>query len=243
MAALLAPAQAQNITLDSVVANNYAGFPSLIFTQNGSTGPGAMEAYNFSFGVSAGDGIGAPLVGGSYVGFCVNLFNSDPTTGNSLAIDTSGDVLSYEVGGSGDYWATGTSTKFMAIKNVLYANKDFFSTTDSNTQVYADMAAAFAILTNEIVIDYDGTLGSIDYAAGNNSVTDSAGDPIAGNVLAYYNTMLGQLGTDSSGFNLYAAGTTGITQDMVFFAIPEPSSMGLVSLAGLLVLRRRRNAC
>lgn len=237
---------AQNITLDNVVPNDGDSFPSLTFTQFGSDGGGPIHAYNFSFGVTAGTGSGASLVGGNYLGFCVNLFLPDPTTGDNMAVDSTGGVLSYSFNGSSDVWKADTAIKYDALKDVLFAYEPLFTSTSRSSQQFYDMTAAFSVLTNEIVIDYDGTLGSIDLSSGNNTVTDSSGDPISGNVVAYYNAMYGQIGNGKgSGFQLYSAAwpdsdATAGPQDMVFFAIPEPSVLSLTPMAALMLLRRRR---
>lgn len=242
----LAAAHAQNITLDNVVANDGPGFQELIFTQFGSSPIGPMHAYNFSFGVSSGTGAGASLVGGYYMGFCVNTFLTDPANGDVMLVDDTGDALSYSVNGSADVWNIGTSLKYAAIKDVLYAYEPLFSSTATTSQAFLDMSAAFSILSSELAIDYDGTLGSIDPTSGNNLVTDAFGNPISGAVATYYSSMLAEVGTgNGAGFQLHSAGWPGSdpaagTQDMVFFAIPEPTVLSLAPLAGILALRRRR---
>ena len=244
-----ASASAQTITLTNVSNTSSGFFPQYDYTQYGFDPSGPFSYYNFTFGVSAGTGAGSALAGGSYMGFCVNTFLSDPANGNVYNLDTTGGVLSYSINGSPDLWSIDSGAKYAAFKDVLATYAYQLATTPKNTQQYADLVTAFSVLSTELVIDYDGTQASIDTNSGNNTVKDSLGNPLplTGNIATIYNSMRSTAGTGvGAGFNLYAVGRqSGGTQDMLFFdvnSVPEPSSTLLVILGGSLLISRRRRA-
>lgn len=248
---LVARTDAQSIILDNVTNTDSAFIPAYRYTQNGLDPYGPISFYNFLFEVSSGTGLGAGLVGGSYMGFCVNTFFSDPADGYQMLVDTTGSVLSYSWNGSPDYWNINTALKMDAFRDVLANYSLALVTTPVASTDFGRMIAAFSMLAAEIALDYDGTSGSLNLSAGANRVADPSGNPVSGVVLDLYNDMKASVGSgDGAGFVIYAAAwpdpnpATG-AQDMIFFntsaAIPEASTI-LLSLGAMALIARRRRS-
>lgn len=224
---MIRPASAQQITLSGVQNTGSSYFQPYRFTQHGQTIN--FEYYNFTFGVSSGTGLGASLAGGDYMGFCLSGFFSDPGDGYVYSVGTDATALSYSINGSGDFWLSHRQEKFDALTDVLAAFAPDFVGTPMASQEFADMVSAFNFLSTEIVLDYDGTLGSLDLSSGENLVRNTDGSPVTGAVLDLYTDMVAEIGSGAgAGMTFYAAHPvwTGV-QDLVFFdihSVPEPGA-------------------
>lgn len=246
--AIMGAANAQTFQYDNLTNNSNAFYPSYRYTEQGATSRTFTYSYEaFRFSVKNGTGSASFLNGNDYIGFCVNpVFNFNETDD----IDTfsaTPNLLSYDVG-NGDYWSVNRGIKFDAMANTLAFYSGQLTTLDPNSQAYAELVTGINISFTEIVVDYDGTLASIDLNSGNAMTRlDAAGTPItSGASFAVYEQIRDNLiGTgDGGSFQLFTATAPDDSrQDLVFFSavpIPEPSSTALLGLGGFALLLRRK---
>ncbi len=99
-----------------------------------------------------------------------------------------------------------------------------------------DYAAAFQMITWDVLYDFDGTAGSIDVSKGKFQV----GQPMSSAVTQYYNTLKTGLLQEKNGAPM--AGVYGLTnnchQDYIM-AVPEPGTMFGLAMGAAAMLRKR----
>ena len=86
-------------TIQFNISGNYTGSPNSYYWVQGWS-PATYEAISFSATVTAGTGAASPLIGQSFLAFCVNLVYPDPT--NSTVYDFWRTVSSYPPSGLSD---------------------------------------------------------------------------------------------------------------------------------------------
>lgn len=249
MLSTLPSAMTQTMQFENVQTHNSAFYPQYFFTQQGIPvqGPYAFAFYSFRFSVKNATGDASFLNGNDYIGFCVNTMFPDPQTNDVNTFSPTPDMLTYNLG-TGDYWAADRTIKFEAISNTLAYYSGQLGTLDPDGQSYAELVTGINMAFTEVIVDYDGSLASIDLNAGNSTAAVNAdGDPITSGVpFSVYNYIRSNLiGTgDGGGFEVFTANAPNdSSQDLVFIkAVPEPHTAALVGLgiAGMLAFRRNR---
>jgi len=239
-----ARAQTGTISFDDPVEPTNSNYVSYLFNNAGDTETRAYKPFNLT--VDHGSGDAANLVGQNFLGFCVNPVFTTPGDGALFNYDTTGDVLSYDLDGIGagpDYWNVDTYIKFSALKDIFATYVNVLATLDPSSEAAASLNTAIGFAVNEIVMDYDGTAASLNLSLGNSLVLNTDLSQISGSALSAYETVAASIGTGvGKDFTLHAAGEgTNLGQDVVFFAVPEPSGAVLIMVAGIgLMFRRRR---
>lgn len=221
----------QTITFEDVQTHNSGLYPAYFYTQQGNPvqGPYTWPFTIFHFEVKNATGTAIPLNGQKFIGFCVNTMFPDPENNQTSNFATGPADLSYNLG-TGDYWDTDRNIKWDAIRNTLAYYAYDLRNLDYNTQDYADLVTGINIAFTEIIVDYDGTLGSIDINAGNSTAwLNDQGAPItSGAAFSTYNYIRDNLIGQGNGgaFEVFASSQTGdVLQDLAFIsAVPEPSS-------------------
>jgi hypothetical protein len=153
--------------------------------------------------------------------------------GNSPGIANTGDTT----------WQSGGTYQFDINDAIGSAGTNWsFWNIDGTLTIEADQAHPF-------ILNVDSVIGN----------TDTPGDIADFNKMENYSWLIAQagdsiIGFDSSKFNIDAAGFTNPTQGVFsisqsgdglylrYTAVPEPAALGLLSIAGLLVCRRRRES-
>jgi hypothetical protein len=120
----------------------------------------------------------------------------------------------------------------------LYAYADGTQFATAGTDDNRDLAAAFQIAVWEIVYDYDGTLASLDPAAGNLRVTKTDGNPLSSSITNYLDSFFGGVGTGAELPELFAVTNDQYQDQLVMIPLPLPLAMGAVGLAAVIWRRR-----
>lgn len=239
-------ASAQTMVYEDVQKHDTPFYPLYTYTQQGAPvqGPYTFPFYSFFFSVKDATGDAAFLNGGEYIGFCVNSMFPDPQTNDVSTFSAGPTLLTYNLG-TGDYWDTDRNIKWDAIKNTIAHYSSQLRSFDPDGLAYAELVTGMQLAFTEIILDYDGTIGSIDINAGDAiSKLNVDGDPITSGVpfdtYNYIRTNL--IGTgDGGAFEVYTANVTGdVFQDLAFIsAVPEPTT-AIYLLVGAVVLAGRR---
>ena len=197
----------------------------------------------FNVTVGSGTGAAASLVGQSYLALCINLRYEAPAADLDYTYVTDGASLNYEAG-SGDFWDANRAAKYTAVSNVIAALGSDLVSMNQGEAEFQEWMVAMSFALSEIIADYDGTVGSLSLASGDNQFRNVLDDsPISGSLLAKYQQAIGHISTPADpAFVLQAAVINNTTnQDVILIPVPEPS---VISLAGILgafgLLRRRR---
>lgn len=227
---------------DNVNNHNTPFYPQYVYTQQGSFawGPWSFAYYGFRFDVKDATGSAAFLNGGSYIGICVNTMFPDPQNNDTATYSDTPALLTYDLG-SGDYWATNRALKFAAIKDVLATYATQLRNLSPDGADYANIVSGIGLSVTEIVVDYDGTLGSINLNAGNSTAwLDMFGTPITSGAAfdVYTNIRDNVIGSGvGNSFEVYTANVSSSSyQDLAFISVvPEPSTY-ILFLGGAVAL-------
>lgn len=227
-------------TIQFNVTGNYSGAPSYYWVQGWSAA--SYQSITFSLTATSGTGTANPLVGQSFLAFCVNSIYPDPSNSTVLNFSTDGSTLSYYVGGSPpvgggptNAWAVNTTLKYNALKDIFYTYAGQLNTLSKTSTAYHDLVAGINLAISEIVLDYDGTSASLDLTSGDaKTYASPPNNPIPSSAaLTYFNTIKNSIAGSGvgAGFTLYSAGLTGEDdQDIIFFPVTaglctEPSNI------------------
>lgn len=202
----------------------------------------------FNVTVGSGTGAGMALVGQNFLALCVNIGYAGPDS-STYAYSTDGTGLGYiPENGARDYWATDAPAKLTAIRNILAVYGTPLGGMDQNLSEFQEWTVALTLVLNEIVADFGttdfGSLSAGDLQAYQASLDPAGTDPLPASILQKYQLALGQINNNRGNeIVLHTATIPGsAVQDVVFFAIPEPSAALLAGAAALLGVVRRRRA-
>lgn len=232
--------EAQTLTYQNVQTHNNPNYTHYFFTQQGNPvqGPYGFAFYTFHFTATNTTGTATALEGQDFIGFCINSMYPDPQNGDIADFSTGPSLLTYNLG-TGDYWAQNRNIKWEAIRNTLAYYANDLRTLNPAHSDYADLVTGINIAFTEVIVDYDGTLASIDINSGNSiAKLNDQGDPITSGIpFDTYNYIRNNLiGTGNGGsFEVFAGSKDGDAfQDLGFIAVVPESSTAALSLTGLL---------
>jgi len=249
--ASMAGLSAQTIAFSSFdpTPTNVAGASGLYRIIENSVSPNSPysdDSYSLSgFNVTVGSGTGAgqALVGQDFLALCVNIGYAGPDA-STYAYSTDGTGLSYvPENGARDYWATDASAKLTAIRNILAVYGTPLGGMNQNLGEFQEWTVALTLVLNEVVADF-GTANFGSLSEGDLQAYQAGGTTaLPASILLKYQSALAEINNGRGNEIVLHTATIGgsAVQDVVFFAIPEPSAAMLVGAAALLgTLRRRR---
>lgn len=175
---------------------------------------------------SNGTGLGS-LLSGQKIVFCSDLTQT-----------TTSSAATYEVV---DVEFTPDPAMGASRAQAIYDLYHFAAGSQFDPNATNDFATAFQLAVWEVASDYDANVGlaSLNLGSGSFEATYTNGNNFNSTIMNHLNDLFAAIGANAPKSGLFAV-TNDFHQDQLVDGIPAPGPLALLSLAGLLVMNRRR---